>query len=119
MRYPSVLIGVALVLIGCSTDFQPYEGTSAVRKGTGGTRQVVEGMDWWTSGEPPRPYRVLGTIVDNRSGSISGRLSYEPMVVGAARRQGGDAVMEISNPGFSGVTEINRRTVKLLVIKYL
>ena len=42
-----------------------------VREGGYGTRKVVDGVDIWTAGEPPRKYQVLGIINDERSREIS------------------------------------------------
>jgi hypothetical protein len=119
MRALILPCALALILAACSTDFQPYEGRDAVREGHGGTRQVVDGMDWWTSGEPPRHYRVLGTIMDNRGSGIIAKVTFESNIVKMARQAGGDAVIEITNPGFPGATDFNRRTAKFFVIKYV
>ena len=80
---------------------------------------MVNGLDWWTSGEPPRRYRVLGTIVDNRGSGIIAKVTFDSNIVEMAREKGGDAIIEITNPGFPGATDFNRRTSKFAVIKYL
>src|SRR4029453_8319360 len=58
----------AVFLAGCaSTDFQPLESQGpVVAQGQWGTRKVVDGVDIWTTGAPPRKYRVLGVINDTR-----------------------------------------------------
>jgi hypothetical protein len=58
------------VLIYTSTDFQSWEGRNSVVEGHGGTRKVVDGMDVWTHGDPPRRFQVLGIIEDERPGGI-------------------------------------------------
>jgi hypothetical protein len=39
-----------------------------VVQGHGDTRKIVDGMDVWTHGDPPRPFQVLGIIEDERPG---------------------------------------------------
>src|SRR3546814_19908276 len=40
--------------------FAAYEGADSVVSGTGGTKIVDEGIDWWTAGDPPRKYPDIG-----------------------------------------------------------
>jgi hypothetical protein len=63
-----ILLLTTISLIGCaSTDYQPVESSGPlVGQGQWGTRKVVNGVDIWTSGAPPRKYRVLGVINDTR-----------------------------------------------------
>ena len=57
----------ALLVASCSTDYQSLESRApVVREGGYGTRKVVDGVDIWTTGEPPRKYQVLGIINDER-----------------------------------------------------
>jgi hypothetical protein len=51
-----------LTLTACaSVDYQPYEGRpDAVWEGQGGTKLVVDGIDFWDNGAPPRKYKVVG-----------------------------------------------------------
>jgi hypothetical protein len=133
-----------LVLAGCtSTDFQPWEGKNSVIQGQGGTKKVVDGMDMWTNGDPPRRFRILGIIDDERPGGIIPRAELKHDIVKKARQHGGDAVILISsssqlagyysagtvNTNFYGTTAtsfgssttipITRRASKFAVIKYL
>ena len=64
----SALLLAAISLAGCaSTDYQPLESSGPlVGQGQWGTRKVVDGVDIWTMGAPPRKYRVLGVIHDTR-----------------------------------------------------
>jgi hypothetical protein len=63
-----------LLVTGCSTDYQPLESRApVVREGGYGTRKVVDGVDIWTTGEPPRKYQVLGIQSENR-----GRIAFQP-----------------------------------------
>jgi hypothetical protein len=62
------LLLATTILCGCaSTDFQPFESQAPITgQGIAGTRKVVDGVDIWTFGAPPRKYRVLGVINDTR-----------------------------------------------------
>jgi hypothetical protein len=65
------LLAVPLLCPSCTTtDFQSWEGRNSVVEGHGGTRKVVDGMDVWTQGDPPRRFQVLGIIEDERPGGL-------------------------------------------------
>jgi hypothetical protein len=51
-----------LILSGCaSIDYQPFEGRAdAVWEGQGGSKLVVNGIDFWDNGSPPRKFKVVG-----------------------------------------------------------
>ena len=47
----------AMVFISCvvsAQEFLPYEGKNAIQEGEGGTKKVVDGVDFWADGAPPR-----------------------------------------------------------------
>ena len=52
----------ALVVTGCATEYKVYEGRNNVIEGKGGTKIVVDGMEIWDNGDPPRTYQVLNAI---------------------------------------------------------
>jgi hypothetical protein len=65
--------------------------------GEGGARVTAEGVDFWQGGEPPRKYRVLGTIVDRRgTGRFAGKAIGSKGVAKQVRSLGGDAVLVVS-----------------------
>jgi hypothetical protein len=71
MRFviPAALAAGAVLFVAghaTATDFLAYEGKPVVRFGEGGARKVVDGIDFWQSGDPPHRYQVLGTIEDSR-----------------------------------------------------
>jgi hypothetical protein len=116
------------ILVGCANvNYQAFEGADAVRQGTGGTRVVERGVDFWTYGSPPRKYKILGVL----SGEMSGT-GAEGFIRGAiadeARKRGGDAVMPIDTSvnekgalylgtGAVGTTQVKQMRYTLL--KYL
>lgn len=88
---------VSLVLAGCqTTEFKQYEGAS-VQQGSGGTKTVVDGVDIWDNGTPPRRYKVLGIVEDERSGGSLFMASQRSDIAKKARAAGGDAAILISN----------------------
>ena len=139
----SLLILGALFFTGCSTDFQAWEGRNSVIEGQGGTRKVVDGVDVWTNGDPPRRFRIIGIIDDERPGGIIPMAEMKHDVAEKVREHGGDAVIVLSSmsqlQGYytaaSANTQINggsattfgsattvpitRRASKFMVIKYL
>ena len=140
------LLIVAVVFVSCTTTaFQPWESRNSVVKGYGGTRNVVDGMDVWTHGGPPRRFQELGMIEDNRPGDIIPMAQMEHDIVAKARQSGGDAVILVSSMsqsqlacyytsgstteygyknfasayGSSTTVPLTRHTAAVVVIKYL
>ena len=111
-------IGVA-VLLGCSvvlaSDFSSYEGPNAVQVGTGGEKHVVDGVDFWSNGAPPRKFQLLGFITDSRmkSGVIGWFRMHglESHIADEAKKAGGDAVIlvdaEAVTKGYVTTTQAN------------
>lgn len=109
-------------------NFAPYEGKDAIAEGRGGTRVTKDGVDFWTTGEPPRRYQVLGVLSDKRG---TGALSGKAIGGGTAkhvREIGGDAAIILGEDtqavgamvmqgGMVGVAR--RKTTQMLVVKYL
>jgi hypothetical protein len=85
------LIFAAVTLHGCaSTDFQPLESQGpVVAQGQWGTRKVVDGVDIWTTGAPPRKYRVLGVINDTRGAGPIPMAGYYGGIAAKVKRYGG------------------------------
>jgi len=96
------LIGLSLAaafLVSCaSTDFQPVESQGPlVGQGQWGTRKVVDGVDIWTMGAPPRKYRVLGVINDTRGGGVIPMAGYYSGIAAKVKQYGGNAAIEMSS----------------------
>ena len=90
---------VAFIVAGCThTDFLRYEGRSDVYfEGAGGARTVVDGIDFWEHGDPPRRYQLLGYIHDDRSRGLIPQLQKRGDIAAKAREAGGTAVMLLSS----------------------
>ncbi len=92
------LFVIAAACVSCTnTEFQAWEGRNSVVEGRGGTRKVVDGMDIWTYGDPPRRFQVLGIIQDNRPGGLIPMAQMKHDIVAKARQSGGDAVILVSS----------------------
>jgi hypothetical protein len=128
------LLIVAVVFVSCtSTEFLPYVSRNSVVEGYGGTRKVVDGMDVWAHGGPPRRFQEFGMIEDNRPSGIIPMAQMEHDIVAKARQSGGDAVILVSSQsttacgygnfasayGSSTTVPLTRRTAVFVVIKYL
>lgn len=95
------LFGLALLvavfgLEGCAhvqQQFAKYEGPDKTFTGTGGTKVTNEGIDFWTTGSPPRNYKVLGILTDQRRDQRFAASSFGPDVAAEVKRAGGDAVV--------------------------
>ena len=140
----ALLLVVLLLCVSCtSTDFQSWEGRNSVVEGRGGTRKVVDGMDIWTHGDPPRRFKVLGIIEDERPGGIIPMARLKHDIVQKVRANGGNAVIFVSSGsqlagyytagsaraysygnsatafGSSTTVPITRRSSTYVVIRYL
>ena len=94
-----------LAVVGCATiEFKPFEAKVNAFEGAGGTKVVIEGMEFWDNGEPPRKYMVLGIVDDERPGGPIPMASLKSDVVHKAKEVGGDAVIQLnSNSQLLGV----------------
>jgi hypothetical protein len=69
--------------------FAAYEGTgSDVITGKGGTRKEAHGVDFWTTGDPPRPFHYLGVLK-----VIGGDPVGSKAVAEAIKKAGGNAAV--------------------------
>jgi hypothetical protein len=98
-KFP-IALGAFLLLsysVASASDFVSYEGKDAVQEGTGGEKKIVDGVDFWSNGAPPRKFKVIGYITDSRfkSGLIGMmRMSgLESSIAKEAKKAGGDAVV--------------------------
>ena len=93
-RWTFLVICVSLVCGCASTEFKMYEGRGNSFEGRGGTKTIVDGMDVWDNGEPPRRFKILGFIQDERPGGIIPMSQLRSDIVKKARQVGGDAVIQ-------------------------
>lgn len=111
--------------------FAQYDGPTAVQSGTGGTRITKDGVDFWTTGTPPRRYRIIGVLTDTRYEAWGKKALGSAGVAKRIRELGGDAVVLLGQKDRSdgayivplGSSVIGgddvKTTTELEVIKYL
>jgi len=89
----------AISLAGCaSTEFQQVESQGPlVGQGQWGTRKIVDGVDIWTSGAPPRKYRVLGVINDTRIDAPYWNAVFYHDIASKVKQHGGNAAIVVSS----------------------
>jgi len=92
-------------------EFIIFEGKDSVREGDGGSKKVVNGMDFWVDGAPPKPFKLIGYITDRRHKTgLFGMISMsglESSVVEVAKKNGGDAVIQVSSESETVGTAFN------------
>lgn len=97
----ALTLSLAVQAAALAQDFLPYEGKNSVREGQGGTKKVVDGIDFWADGAPPRQFKLLGYIEDRRHKTgLVGMIrmsSLESNVAAVAKQNGGDAVILVSS----------------------
>ena len=112
--------------------YATYEGTASIQIGSGGTKVTANGIDYWTTGTPPRRYQVLEISTDARKDRLAdGHVLGSKSVAKRTREAGGDAVIfndaDTKLAGVSGYAAngylagriVNRTTTHLIVVKYL
>src|SRR5262245_8722804 len=91
-----VFAAAAMLFASCSTDYQPLESRApVVREGGYGTRKVVDGVDVWTTGEPPRKFQVLGIINDERLQAPFEMQRYYHDIASKVKQAGGNGAIEV------------------------
>lgn len=127
-----ILVIVALLASGCaSTNYKAWEGKNTVFEGQGGTRNTINGIDFWENGDPPRKFQFMGIIEDDRPGGIIPMARLKGDVAREAKAQGADAVIIFSSGsqitgyitsfGTSTASSVplRRNNARFAVIKYL
>lgn len=104
MRIP-ILVILFTLLVGCATvDFQAYEGKNNLYEGQGGTKVVVDGIDFWANGSPPRKYSIVGVAVGEVGSGVGDESLIRSSVAKVVRKHGGDAAVQVTNnSSFNGI----------------
>lgn len=93
-----ITILAASLFAGCATtEYKAFEGKGNIVDGQGGTKVVVDGMEIWDNGEPPRKFKVIGIIEDERPGGLIPMMQLRADMVKKARAAGGEAVIQMDN----------------------
>ncbi len=90
----ATLFLAALLLNSCSTAYTEWQG-GGVLVGAGGACEVKDGIEIWKVGTPPRPYRIIGLIEDDRPGATVPMAMRASQVSAEAKKRGGDGVIMI------------------------
>jgi hypothetical protein len=98
------------------TEFLAYEGRNAIHEGQGGNKKVVEGVEFWISGDPPHRFQVIGSISDRRHETgLFGMVRMAGMetdIARAAKVAGGDAViLSDQSEEFLGAASVSNTNV--------
>ena len=88
----------AFLISGCSlvkTEYKYFEGSqSGIVQGKGGSKVVIDNMDIWDDGEPPRKFKLVGFIDDIRDTGLL-QITSRSNIVKKAREAGGDALIKL------------------------
>lgn len=114
-------------------DFAVYEGPPQIQVGSGGTKITKNGIDYWTTGTPPRRYQIIGFVQDKRDETWDGGHAVgSPNIAKKVRKAGGDAVIiqsqdEAGKAGSYGTGMLgglfmgggSKTVTRMLVVRYL
>jgi hypothetical protein len=109
MKVQFYCIGAAVAMAaspaGAKTRYESYEARNSVVEGQGGSRTTKDGVDFWSSGDPPRRYKIIGVIRDNRgTGPLHGNAIGSSGIAKKVREVGGDAVILLNqNSSVKGI----------------
>lgn len=145
MKQSLVTAALVVLLAGCATTtYKSFETRGdGIIEGRGGAKSVQDGMDIWDYGDPPRKFRVLGVIEDERPGGIIPMAQLRSDMVKKAREVGGHALIQVRSQaqivgyqsfgtatattygssatatGMSTAVPIRRNAAQFLVIRYI
>jgi len=100
VRFPvTAALACALALTACTTTtYRPFVTSGdAIFEGKGGIAYAQDGMEIWDFGDPPRRYKVLGIVDDERPGGVGPMNRLFGDVVSKAREVGGQALIQVRN----------------------
>ena len=114
-------------------DFASYEGPEQIAVGTGGTKITKNGIDYWTTGTPPRRYKIIGSVQDKRDEAWDGGQAIgSPNIAKKVKKAGGHAVIiqsqdEAGSSGSVGMGQFggvfagggSKTITRMLVVQYL
>lgn len=109
MKFSLYCIGAAVIAVASpaigKTKYETYEARNSVVEGQGGSRTTKDGVDFWTTGDPPRRYQILGIIRDNRgTGPLHGAAIGSAGIAKKVREVGGDAAILLNqNTAVKGI----------------
>lgn len=92
---------LAISTAASALDFKRFYGRDAIVEGRGGEMESIEGIDYWTNGDPPRRYEIIGYIEDRRQATglvgMARLKSLPKQVARMGKENGGDAVILVSS----------------------
>ncbi|MDN5751724.1 MAG: hypothetical protein L0H15_00375 [Nitrosospira sp.] len=101
----ALVLTLALTLAACATvNFFPYEGKRNLYEGAGGTKIVVDKIDVWANGTPPRKYSIIGMMVIEIGSDKGDEAWIRSAVASEVKKRGGSAAIQVTNnSSFAGV----------------
>jgi hypothetical protein len=144
MRALALIVAVAAIwssAILAKARYVAYDGLDSISEGRGGTKIVAHDVDFWTTGQPPRRFQVLGILTDKRcnSCSFSGEAVGSRSIAKQVKEVGGDAVIILDQNsritgyvhggqanvngntayGSGWTAPVEEATTRMVVVKYL
>lgn len=104
-RIVAALVVITAFIGGCATaDFQPYEGKNNLYEGTGGTKLITDGVEFWANGAPPQKYSILGIVASEIGTGYMSDSLIRSAVAGEVKKRGGNAAIQVNdNSSFAGI----------------
>ena len=112
MKNTYIVVGALCAVIAAPAlariEYASYEGRNAVLEGEGGTKIVKDGVDFWTSGSPPRRFKVIGVLTDTRKDKLlSGKAMGSSAIAKKVKEVGGGAaILANQDKAYAGTTSV-------------
>jgi hypothetical protein len=128
VRFSLATLAFLLVASCATVDYQPYEGRNNLYEGRGGTKVVVDGVDFWANGTPPRRYSVIGVVTSEIGSGYGDETIIRSTVAQTVKEKGGDAAIQITdNSSFAGLVHAapgfymaaGARRMRFAIVKYV
>lgn len=89
-----VFLASSAFLFGCaSTQTKTFDDGGKVYVGRGGAKEIKDGVEIWSDGSPPRPFKILAVISDERPQAVVPMARFKGMIVERTKTLGGDAAI--------------------------
>lgn len=123
MLRKAIIVTLALAFsapVQAKIQFAPYDGPLGVQQGEGGSKEVYNGIEYWRAGSPPRPYRQIGFVFDQRREQGDGLDDSikSARLAKLIKEHGGDGAILRGSEVAGDVWEMSRQ-IQYIIFKYV
>lgn len=104
MKRAVLLLSLTALLSGCSAtiEYHPFIGDKQILQGTGGACDIVNGIEIWIKGAPPKAYTIVGYIDGQYTEDIGEEAALKRLIVKKVKEVSGSGVIRVSRNSGQG-----------------